>query len=129
MKEYYICHNPVWNGDLLLVCFQNTAFGILKDGETREYISFALTKNKKSQPYAQCRISLEQAIVVATQNECLNQLLALLAKYPLEPKQVVCKLTEDYHATLTPDGIKVGCQTITYDTFQALADAVKEYRS
>lgn len=42
---------------------------------------------------------------------------------------VTMKLTKDYDAVISEDDIKVGCQTITFDTFDKLVKKVNKMRS
>lgn len=44
-------------------------------------------------------------------------------------KKNTMKLTNDYDAEVTDDGIKVGCQLITFDKFDELAKLVKNNRN
>jgi hypothetical protein len=47
----------------------------------------------------------------------------------LTQKSFTMTLTNDYEATVTHDGIVVGCQTIDFDTFQELVDLVDEFNN
>jgi len=57
-------------------------------------------------------------------------------RYPLQSVQFVRKapktekviLTKDYDAVVSKEGIKVGCQTITFKAFDELAEAVAKMR-
>lgn len=57
-------------------------------------------------------------------------------RYPLQSVQFVRKapktekvtLTKDYDAIVSKDNIKVGCQTITFEAFDELAEAVAKIR-
>lgn len=44
-------------------------------------------------------------------------------------KKRMVKLNEEYTAQITKDGIKVGCQTISFEAFENLVKAVKEFKS
>lgn len=42
---------------------------------------------------------------------------------------VKLKLNNDYEAVITQDGIKVGCQTFSFNKFDELVEAVKSFRT
>jgi hypothetical protein len=55
-----------------------------------------------------------------------KELIDLLTDKPLSK---TVPLTDEYKAVVTPKGIKVGCQNITFETFDILAAAVAEVRT
>lgn len=51
-----------------------------------------------------------------------------IIKYLSNPKEDLSMwITDDYEATITKSGIEVGCQTITFETFEKLVTLVKEF--
>jgi hypothetical protein len=47
---------------------------------------------------------------------------------PLDLNEFTVKLNEEYSAEITSDGIKVGCTTFPFDTFDKLKEAVKDFK-
>lgn len=48
----------------------------------------------------------------------------------LKPTSITMEyLTKDYHATISSDGIAVGCQLITFEKFDELVELVSEFRA
>lgn len=54
---------------------------------------------------------------------------AIMKHLTSDIKPVVIKLNAEYEAILRPAYIKVGCQEIPYDAFNALVKAVKAYKA
>lgn len=68
-------------------------------------------------------------------NDSLNwpsqakEILKELKEIFVKPKPIIISNVGDYKATICEDGIKVGCQTISFAKFQEIVDGVSKYKA